>query len=172
MWTCRQCAERLDETFEACWRCGEDRAAAQAAAPDEVEPPSELELPDDAADQVSCPFCGEDIRATARKCKHCGEWLTGNREPSEVSGQGGRGGCWLSGLGWLLLVAGTSGLIYAASLDTSVATGDGFTGSLYAPRSRVHNIGLLNDKQNALIMSGVVTLAGAVLVAAGAVRRR
>src|SRR5688572_18818215 len=21
---------------------------------------------------ISCPFCGEDIRPTARKCKHCG----------------------------------------------------------------------------------------------------
>lgn len=24
----------------------------------------------------NCPYCGEEIMATAKKCKHCGEWLT------------------------------------------------------------------------------------------------
>jgi predicted RNA-binding Zn-ribbon protein involved in translation (DUF1610 family) len=32
---------------------------------------------------ASCPFCGEDIRAMAKKCKHCGEWL------DKVSGREG-----------------------------------------------------------------------------------
>lgn len=28
-----------------------------------------------------CPYCGEEIMAAAKKCKHCGEWLT-NKEDS------------------------------------------------------------------------------------------
>lgn len=28
---------------------------------------------------VECPFCGEDIKVTARKCKHCGEFLDSSR---------------------------------------------------------------------------------------------
>ena len=23
-----------------------------------------------------CPYCGEEILIAAKKCKHCGEWLT------------------------------------------------------------------------------------------------
>ena len=36
----------------------------------------------------NCPFCAEDIRKEAKKCKHCGEWINGSPHSISVSSLG------------------------------------------------------------------------------------
>ena len=31
---------------------------------------------------MPCPYCGENIRTSASKCRHCGEWLHGKTRES------------------------------------------------------------------------------------------
>jgi phage shock protein PspC (stress-responsive transcriptional regulator) len=35
-------------------------------------------MPDTTTDTKRCPFCAEDVRAEAIRCKHCGTWLCEN----------------------------------------------------------------------------------------------
>jgi tetratricopeptide (TPR) repeat protein len=35
-------------------------------------------------DEKECPVCGETIKAIAKKCKHCGEWLNADDPPGTV----------------------------------------------------------------------------------------
>ena len=32
-----------------------------------------------------CPYCSEDIQENAKKCKHCNEWLDGNKIDGSTS---------------------------------------------------------------------------------------
>lgn len=60
--------------------------------------------------------------------------------------------------GIVLLVAGAIIFLIGFNLDTSVATSHG---------ERVHNIGLMNDKQNKIIFAGVLAVIGAIFVGFG-----
>lgn len=42
---------------------------------------------EDAVEVVQCPFCAEDIRAAAVKCKHCGSMLDGSVADLATSAQ-------------------------------------------------------------------------------------
>ncbi|PCJ62634.1 MAG: hypothetical protein COA79_03715 [Planctomycetota bacterium] len=41
------------------------------------------------ANTISCPYCAEAIQFNAKKCKHCGEWLTEN-EPKAMKAEGSK----------------------------------------------------------------------------------
>lgn len=58
--------------------------------------------------------------------------------------------------GIVLLVIGAIALFIAFIMDTTVATGLG--------SERVHNIGLMNDRQNIIIVSGVLAVIGAIFL--------
>jgi len=62
----------------------------------------------------------------------------------------------MKSFGILLCVAALAALIIGFSYDTSVATGLG---------GRVHNIGLMSDKQNIIIVGGALLVAGALILA-------
>ena len=62
-------------------------------------------------------------------------------------------------LGFTLLIIGFLGLVLTFSMDTSVSSGIG--------GGRVHNIGLMNDKQNLLLVFAVLAIAGAIFAARG-----
>ena len=78
----------------------------------------------------------------------------------------------MKGLGVLLVVLGCLGLLVTWSMDTTVETGGEQIGygeySRYVPKSRVHNVGLLEERRNYLILSSVAVIAGIVLYGFGA----
>ena len=53
-WLCPACGERLEDAFDACWKCGADRAGAPADLPPFEPEPS----PGLFAFTAPCPICG------------------------------------------------------------------------------------------------------------------
>jgi len=97
---------------------------------------------------TECRFCRGQLEPRAKKCQHCGEWVS--RPPASISVA--------TVIGALLLVGGSVGAVWAITLDASV---DG-----------VNNIGLLLDKQNLLFVAGIQAVIGTLLILYGSRSRR
>ncbi|MDR1896564.1 MAG: zinc ribbon domain-containing protein [Prevotellaceae bacterium] len=80
-------------------------------------------------DTKKCPFCGEEILAAAKKCKHCGEWLEeeadveipeeNNADDSKSFSFDGRGYALIyAGIGWALFHFGSWHLVLGKKLSS------------------------------------------------------
>lgn len=115
-----------------------------------------------------CPFCAEDILDEAIKCKHCREMLTGGAGPSPSAPKAPGSAPALGVLGLLLLVGGlvAAGYFYLA-FDTSVGVPSAEFMGRTIGGGRVHNIGLMQERQIGLLMGGGAAIVGLVLLILG-----
>ena len=67
----------------------------------------------------------------------------------------------------LVLIAGLVFGLFALNMDTSVATEPQNIGGIGVPSVRVNNIGLMDQRRNYLIASGVIAVVGVMLAVAG-----
>jgi hypothetical protein len=73
--------------------------------------------------------------------------------------------------GFFLFLLGIIIAVFGMSMDTTVETGGQTIGSgeyaVTVPKSRVHNIGLMNDRQTILYSAGLSLLLGAIFIGFG-----
>ena len=113
--------------------------------------------PVDPNQTVPCPACSEPILVSARKCKHCGEFVSPFPSPAN-SALSSSYASTMRTLGIIGCVVGGLLAVVALGMDTSVSTDTG---------TRVHNIGLLNQQSNFLVLGGILIVAGVILLVAG-----
>ena len=64
--------------------------------------------------------------------------------------------------GIIILIVGIILGIYALSMDTSVQVN--YSGNSFGLPDRVNNLGLMNDRQNYLIVAGVLSIIGTIIL--------
>ncbi len=129
------------------------------------------------ADQsyLECDACGAMNRVElGATCKACGAPLNGSPVPLPPhplrvvqSAPASPGVSGMAILGGLFTVGGVGGLLFALNMSTSVEV----EGSPFGV-SQVNNVGLMNDKQNAIIIACCVLALGVILLAINAVRAK
>lgn len=71
-------------------------------------------------------------------------------------------------VGLIIIVLGLLGLCFSYSMNTTVTTESKSLGyGIEVPSMTVNNIGLIEDRRNAMLVSGIATIIGVILFVAG-----